>query len=902
MRTPDARHSGPWTPSLRVPAVLAALVLLSTPVLSRAANPGDWAGSRPIVPAELALPDVESARMGPAALEAPGGGTLATDPLHGRWYRIAPPLGVGTFNATMIHDPPGGRMIVFGGLDDEHHYSNEVSAFEISTGTWSTLSPTGERPAGRSYHAAVFDPVQRRMIVFGGWASGILDDVWQLSLSGTPAWTRLDPGPGPSPRAGCGAIYDAANQRMIVLGGLDLDPYTGKLSGEVWALSLSGTPSWSRLEPEGETPAPRFAPSVAYDPAGPSLLLVGADDGSAGELWRLSLGGVPAWSRVAISGGPGTLRNEPAAGFDPASRRLLAFGGYTDWGMESELWILNLSGASPAWTLATPKPSIPARWGAASAMASDGRFFVYGGMGRYRKPLADVWAIPAASPAAWQTWQVLLPPRLQEVMVHDTARDRLVVFGGTDGAYRNDSYVHSMVSGRGWEPLATAGVPPPARRLHTGVNDPEGDRLIVFGGYDDHLLGDLWQLTFSGTPTWSPLAASGAGPSPRGGHVAIYDPVGRRMIVYGGYDGVSAPAYRIGDVWALSLAGTPAWSPIATTGPRPSARSSATAVYDATRHAMIVFGGTDPNFRDDAWSLSLGSTPSWSLVGAGTPKPGAREEQSAVFDTKRDRMVIFGGYDAAIRNYGDLWALGPGSAPAWTPQSPEGTAPSARWGMKAVADPGRDGMWLYGGWGSTYLRDLWFLQWVDPPTTAPVALAGAGVSDEAVHLDWVVPGDARVPLQVERSTDGSAWTRLGLALPEANGHVRFRESGVPNGVPHAWRVRADVAGVSLVSEPAWVTIGGTVGVENRSPSLALRPAGRASGPGAVALVCALPGGERARVDLFDLAGRVLDSRDLSGSGGGIQRVELGRGLPSGLYFARLRSGNAAVSLRVIHTR
>ena len=49
-----------------------------------------------------------------------------------------------------------------------------------------------ERAAG---HSAIYDPVRDRMVVFGGSAvrASNFNDVWALSLAGTPAWTQLTP-------------------------------------------------------------------------------------------------------------------------------------------------------------------------------------------------------------------------------------------------------------------------------------------------------------------------------------------------------------------------------------------------------------------------------------------------------------------------------------------------------------------------------------------------------------------------------------------------------------------------------------------------------------------------------------------------------------------------------------
>jgi hypothetical protein len=58
-------------------------------------------------------------------------------------------------------------------------------------------------------------------------------------------------------------------------------------------------------------------------------------------------------------------------------------------------------------------------------------------------------------------------------------------------------------------------------------------------------------LTLSGSPAWSQIFPAGVPPSGRAEHVAIYDPVGKRMVVFGGNDFSSS----LNDVWALAWSG-----------------------------------------------------------------------------------------------------------------------------------------------------------------------------------------------------------------------------------------------------------------------------------------------------------------------------------------------------------
>ena len=104
---------------------------------------------------------------------------------------------------------------------------------------------------------------------------------------------------------------------------------------------------------------------------------------------------------------------------------------------------------------------------------------------------------------------------------------------------------------------------------------------------------ETWALSLSGTPDWRQLPPEGAPPAMIE-HSAVYDPVRDRMIMIAGYAEVGGYLNR---TWALSLE-TDAWTELLTEGDRPPTERSRSAVYDATRDRVLVYGGDsfDPNF------------------------------------------------------------------------------------------------------------------------------------------------------------------------------------------------------------------------------------------------------------------------------------------------------------------
>src|SRR5207244_4449898 len=111
---------------------------------------------------------------------------------------------------------------------------------------------------------------------------------------------------------------------------------------------------------------------------------------------------------------------------------------------------------------------------------------------------------------------------------------------------------------------------------------PVRGQMIVFGGRQyGRVFGDTWTLSMGNSSLWMRMDSVAAAPAARFGHSAIYDPIGDRMIVFGGTIGPGC----FGDLWQLSLGGTLAWSPLFA-GAGPSPRMFASMVYDSRRQRI----------------------------------------------------------------------------------------------------------------------------------------------------------------------------------------------------------------------------------------------------------------------------------------------------------------------------
>jgi hypothetical protein len=185
--------------------------------------------------------------------------------------------------------------------------------------------------------------------------------------------------------------------------------------------------------------------------------------------------------------------------------------------------------------------------------------------------------------------------------------------------------------------------------------------MIVFGGMNDawEYMNDAWALSFEDPPAWRQLAPQGSPPPPRAIHAAVFDASRNQMLVFGGYRDES-----VGDLWRLSLGESQEWSMLSSADLGPGPHRAPTAIHDARRDRLVVYGGYagfgEQFYSNETWEFPLPSGPWRRLAPAGSPPSPARAWHSAIYDPPRDRMVVFGGhndYVATDMALNDTWVL-----------------------------------------------------------------------------------------------------------------------------------------------------------------------------------------------------------------------------------------------------
>ncbi len=201
---------------------------------------------------------------------------------------------------------------------------------------------------------------------------------------------------------------------------------------------------------------------------------------------------------------------------------------------------------------------------------------------------------------------------------------------------------------------------------------------------------------------WRELTpSSGTAPEARNTGAAIYDPVGKRLIIFAG----SGNSGNLNDTWAFSLA-TRSWAKLTTTGSTPPVRHGFDAVYDPVGHQMLIYAGQGGGFLSDTWTLNLNTLEWRDISPSVSSRPKARYGHSAVYDPTSRSLVQFAGFTEESRRFQDTQSFSL-TTNSWQDWTPSGTKPDVRCLLTGAFDRTRRKMVIYGGQRSGFLDDLW---------------------------------------------------------------------------------------------------------------------------------------------------------------------------------------------------
>ena len=811
-----------------------------------------------------------------------------------QWQMLEPP-DLGTDGSNMIVDPERDRLVVFGwpvGFAD----ANQVWVRPLAddAARWTRLDVAGPKPPIMSWGTAIHDAQRQRMIVYSGNPAA---GVWALSLSGTPTWTRLaDGGVGPGGLLGIVGVYDPVGDRLVVFG-------SAPEQNDVWTFALGDGSGWSMLSPAGARPSFRTNYAAVYDSDRRRMVMFSGQGVLDPDVWALSLDGAPAWTELHPGGDAPPALYQVAAAYDAAHDRMALYSGVVSGGDAGDVtWVLQF-GDAPTWSRITTSVKPLGRNG--SCMVHDAardRFVMFGG------GIGDTWSLSLDPSPSWRMIEdngSAVPYGTYFTQaVYDPTRQRTLLFGGAAKYfYSGDAYdvetntLWSLSTDRfaRWSFMAREPAAQPTAGMSLFI-DSEADRLISIAGRSNSNFGfgDPMQLSLSGTAGWQRLYAAGELPPGRQNQMGIFDPVRRRFIMFGG----RGAGVALRDMWILELNGHPRWEQLDPNALAPSARFGANAVYDPLGDRVILFGGTDADSTafGDTWQLSLAGTPTWSrLSPSGAPSP--RCFAATTYDSRRQRLVMFGGRDDEGEGLDDLWFLPLGTASKWVHGEPADSVPAERWGAGAAYDSDQDRVIVING---TYdpcaygydqsVLNAWALYSSDP-VLPELAAPHIVAHPHDVRLEWRVPATPDFAGSIERKSGSEPWRVLGRAVTDPSGTARFIDTDAEPGIQYSYRMRWDSGASSNTTASAPVDV----------PALRFALA-RATNPAVdgLAVAFSLPDAAGAKLEVLDIAGRHVVSRAVGALGAGDHVLQLAQpgSIAPGLYIVRLTRGAESRTTRV----
>lgn len=297
---------------------------------------------------------------------------------------------------------------------------------------------------------------------------------------------------------------------------------------------------------------------------------------------------------------------------------------------------------------------------------------------------------PAHSPSARNT----------HAMVYDSARQRVVLFGGRVGTNTalNDTWAFD---GTDWTELHPAASPSP-RSLPGAAYDSARDRIVLFGGTSISvasdgttatfgILKDTWE--FDGT-TWTQVLTDGP---EVGKPTLVYDPIRKQTIMLG-IDKAEKTLMYAWDPAALK------WTPL-TPSTLPACANEGVMTFRASTGTVLYTGGICSNSTgiEDTYEWN---GENWTQVTLAVPA-GRYLGESIAYDPDRQVVFIFGG---AASNGG----LNPGTYvytdATWSSVG-DSVYPAPRSLFSFVTDPKRNVIYLFGGQnGVIHFSDFWSYQ------------------------------------------------------------------------------------------------------------------------------------------------------------------------------------------------
>lgn len=175
----------------------------------------------------------------------------------------------GRAQGAMVYDADRARTVWFGGLDLAFVDTNKT--FEYDGNAWFLVTPTALPPDGRQDSQMAFDPVRKKVVLFGGFefpGSALKDETWEYDGI---TWLQITTALTPSVRVRGVMAWHGGLQALVLLYGAISG--LGGGTSDVWIYDGS----WSQLFPSDTAATDRRLPAVAGDTKRGTVIMFGGE-------------------------------------------------------------------------------------------------------------------------------------------------------------------------------------------------------------------------------------------------------------------------------------------------------------------------------------------------------------------------------------------------------------------------------------------------------------------------------------------------------------------------------------------------------------------------------------------------------------------------------------------------
>lgn len=232
----------------------------------------------------------------------------------------------------MIYDPVNERVMMFGGGYGDDLYG-DTWIFDYETKTWTELA-LSTSPMSRHSHVMVFDSTNEVIVLFGGYnGTSPSSDTWVFNCA-SEIWTEVTPEMSPPDRMSQAMVYDSVNEKVLLFSGYGPD---GPFVDDTWAYDYA-TNTWEEMSP-AVSPHARYGAAYAFDEVNESMIIFGGNsNGYFSDTWSYQYL-VDTWIELAPTTHPQPLKWSSMT-YDPTNQKSILFGGDIGYPLVSnETWI-----------------------------------------------------------------------------------------------------------------------------------------------------------------------------------------------------------------------------------------------------------------------------------------------------------------------------------------------------------------------------------------------------------------------------------------------------------------------------------------------------------------------------------------------------------------------------------